>query len=214
MNLIMHGNYQTELSGHNIVKQIPFMSELIDKKTKEEKFPGLLNNLSVKTSTSKERNFEQIVFIDTPGLADGGLQYKFDVEGVYEWFAKHCDLICVFLDPIGQALCQKTNKLIARLMQQNNTDVKFYMTKGDMFTSDEDLAKCMCQITQTLSQCIPASHGFEMPLIYLPHEADRYVRDRSPPINHLGKLTQLIQKKLTIKAQNNLARYKQDIQQL
>lgn len=73
MNLIMHGNYQTELSGHNIVKQIPFMSELIDKKTKGEKFPGLMNNLSVKTSTSKERNFEQIVFIDTPGLADGGL---------------------------------------------------------------------------------------------------------------------------------------------
>ena len=109
INLVMHGAFQTELSGHNVKKELPFMEELYDKKTKTERFPGLLNNLTVKTSTSRVRNFEQIVFIDTPGLADGGLRYKFDVEAVYEWFAKHCDLVCVFLDPIGQALCQKTN---------------------------------------------------------------------------------------------------------
>ena len=42
-----------------------------------------------------------MVFIDTPGLADGGLQYKFDVEEVYMWLARHCDIILVFLDPIG-----------------------------------------------------------------------------------------------------------------
>ena len=101
INLIMNGAITTELSGHNVMKQLPFMEELYDKKTKQERFPGLLNNMTVKTSMSKARNFDQIVFIDTPGLADGGLRYKFDVEGVYEWFAKHCDLICVFLDPIG-----------------------------------------------------------------------------------------------------------------
>ena len=54
-----------------------------------------------KTSTSKMRGFEQIVFIDTPGLADGSLRYKFEVEKVYEWFAEHCDLVLVFFDPIG-----------------------------------------------------------------------------------------------------------------
>ena len=101
INLIMNGAFATELSGHNVMKQLPFMEELYDKKTKKERFPGLLNNMTVKTSTSKARNFDQIVFIDTPGLADGGLRYNFDVEGVYEWFAKHSDLICVFLDPIG-----------------------------------------------------------------------------------------------------------------
>ena len=105
INLIMHGASQTELSGHNVLKMLPFMEELYDKKTQEDTFPGLLNNMSVKTSCSRERNFEHIVFIDTPGLADGGLRYKFDVEKVYEWFAKHVDLICVMLDPIGQALC-------------------------------------------------------------------------------------------------------------
>lgn len=133
INMVMHGAFETELSGYNVKKELPFMEELYDKKTKTERFPGLLNNLTVKTSTSRERNFEQIVFIDTPGLADGGLRYKFDVDAVYEWFAQHCDLICVFLDPIGQALCQKTNKLVANLVEKNLCDVKFFMTKGDMF---------------------------------------------------------------------------------
>ena len=87
------------------MKMLPFMKDLYDKKNKTEKFPGLLSNLSVKTSTSKINNFDQIVFIDTPGLADGALRYKFDVEEVYKWLARHCDLVLVFFDPIGQALC-------------------------------------------------------------------------------------------------------------
>mmetsp|Transcript_21873 Transcript_21873/g.29281 ORF Transcript_21873/g.29281 Transcript_21873/m.29281 type:complete len:179 (+) Transcript_21873:510-1046(+) len=178
----MHGNSRTELSGHNVIKMLPFMEELYDKESKKERFPGLLDSMTVKTSKSHLRNFEQIVFIDTPGLADGGLRYKFDVEGVYEWFAKHVDLVCVFLDPVGQALCQKTNALISRLVTQQ-CDVKFFMTKGDMFRSDQDLAKCMCQITQTLAASIPPMHGFEMPLIYLPSEASLYVRDRPLPVN-------------------------------
>lgn len=168
------------------------MEELYDSSSKKERFPGLLNNMTVKTSTSKARNFDQIVFIDTPGLADGGLRYKFDVEGVVEWFAKHCDMICVFLDPIGQALCLKTNHLVAKLVQQTKCEVKFYMTKGDMFQSEEDRSKCMCQITQTLAASIPPAHGFEMPLIYLPDEANFYRRSQSLPVNQLGQLTDLI----------------------
>jgi len=183
INMVMHGQKQSELSGHNVMSQIPFMKELFDKKTKTERFPGLLNNLTVRTSTSTAKNFKNIVFIDTPGLADGGLNYKFDVEEVYAWFAKHCDLICVFLDPIGQALCQRTNNLVGKLMREPHLDVKFYMTKGDMFKSEEDKGKCMCQITQALSSAIPATHGFEMPLMYIPDEALFYNQNRALPDN-------------------------------
>ena len=101
INMVMHGQKHSELSGYNTMRQLPFMKELYDKKTKTERYPGLLQNLSVKTSPSTARNFPNMVFIDTPGLADGGLKYKFDVEEVYMWFARHCDLILVFLDPIG-----------------------------------------------------------------------------------------------------------------
>lgn len=101
INLIMHGAKHSELSGYNTMRQLPFMKELYDKETKTERFNGLLKNLTIKTSPSTARHFPKMVFIDTPGLADGGLQYKFDVEEVYMWFARHCDLVLVFLDPVG-----------------------------------------------------------------------------------------------------------------
>ena len=126
------------------MQHLPFMKELYNEKTKAERFPGLFKNLTVKTSPSTARNFPNIVFIDTPGLADGGLEYKFDIEQALLWTAKHCDLVLVFLDPIGQALCQKTNSLVHKLMQQKgSTDVRFYMTKGDMFKNEFDCNKCM-----------------------------------------------------------------------
>ena len=108
----MHGEEEAELDGHNIDKAFPFISELTDKKTGEEKFPGFLSSLKVKTRTNKQKNFEDIVLIDTPGLADGHLRYKFNIEEAIMWLASHCDLVYVFLDPIGQALCKKTNQLI------------------------------------------------------------------------------------------------------
>ena len=66
------------------------------------------------------------------------------------------------------------------------------MTKGDMFKSDQDLSKCMCQITQTLAASIPPMHGFEMPLIYLPTEANQFVNRKPLPKNQLCELTNLI----------------------
>jgi len=55
--------------------------------------------------TSREKLFGMITFIDTPGLVDGSFQYPFPVEDAIVAVAKHVDLIYVFFDPIGQALC-------------------------------------------------------------------------------------------------------------
>ena len=57
INMIMHGKKRSELNGPNVTKLLPFMKELYDKNTKKERFPGLLNSLSVKTDTSTNRNF-------------------------------------------------------------------------------------------------------------------------------------------------------------
>jgi hypothetical protein len=70
--MVMHGQNYSELNGNNVMKQLSFMKELYNKETKSERFPGLLQHLTVKTSPSQMRNFQNIVFIDTPGLADGG----------------------------------------------------------------------------------------------------------------------------------------------
>ena len=31
------------------------------------------------------------------------------------FFAEHCDLVCVFFDPIGQALCERTMAVVEEL---------------------------------------------------------------------------------------------------
>jgi GTP1/Obg family GTP-binding protein len=106
-----------------------------------------MENLVLKSSSSTSRNFENTIFIDTPGLADGNLKYKFDIEDALEWFTHHSDMILVFFDPQGQALCKRTMKLISRLYPENQNKMQFLMTKGDIFDSDDDRLKCMCQIT-------------------------------------------------------------------
>ena len=101
INIIMQGNQKEELNGFNAVKMLPFLQELVDPVKKTERFPALLENMSLKTSTSEAKNFQNVIFIDTPGLADGNLRYKFDVEASFDWFAKQSDMILVFLDPQG-----------------------------------------------------------------------------------------------------------------
>lgn len=71
--------------------------------------------MTLKVSTSTEKDFENIIFIDTPGLADGNLRYKFNIDDTLEWLAGHSDMILVFFDPLGQALCKRTNNMIKHL---------------------------------------------------------------------------------------------------
>ena len=94
---------------------LPILKDLYDRQDKKEKFPGLLENLFLKSSTSTAKDFRNIIFIDTPGLADGNLKYKFDIEKTLMWIADHCDIVLVFFDPQGQALCKRTMMLIDEL---------------------------------------------------------------------------------------------------
>lgn len=45
-------------------------------------FSGILPNLSTEVTTSKERAFNCVDFIDTPGLVDGDMQYPFGASNV------------------------------------------------------------------------------------------------------------------------------------
>jgi len=148
---------------------LPFLRELEEKG--QEKFPGLLDNLLLKSVKSDAKNFKNILFVDTPGLADGDLKYKFDVDAAIEWMGKYCDLILVFLDPCGQAMCKRTMNLVKRLYPSNLNKLHFYMTKGDVFDSEEDKVKCVCQITQGVTSYVPPMHGFQIPIIYMPNKA-------------------------------------------
>ena len=64
--------------------------------------PGVVDYLQTEISTSKQKKFPLVTFLDTPGLVDGDMNYPFDVNEAITWLAELSDLIFVFFDPIGQ----------------------------------------------------------------------------------------------------------------
>ena len=42
-----------------------------------------------------------------------------------------CDLIFVFFDPIGQALCKRTLNIVEKLNDKHPDRIKFYLSKAD-----------------------------------------------------------------------------------
>ena len=73
---------------------------------------SVVTNIRTEICASKARQFSSINLIDTPGLTDGQMEYPYPVDKVIMFFAEHCDLVFVFFDPIGQALCERTMAVV------------------------------------------------------------------------------------------------------
>ncbi len=50
---------------------------------------GVMDFLSTEISTSKQKKFSLVTFIDTPGLVDGDMKYPFDVNEAILWIGKY-----------------------------------------------------------------------------------------------------------------------------
>lgn len=46
---------------------------------------GIMDYLSAEISTSKQKKFSLVTFVDTPGLVDGDMIYPFDVNSAITW---------------------------------------------------------------------------------------------------------------------------------
>ena len=49
---------------------------------------GVTDYLNTEISTSKQKKFSLVTFVDTPGLVDGDMKYPFDVNHSIEWLGK------------------------------------------------------------------------------------------------------------------------------
>lgn len=76
---------------------------------------GFVDYLTTEISTSKQKKFPLVTFIDTPGLVDGDMEYPFDVDAAITMLGDMADLIFVLFDPIGQALCKRTLNIVGKL---------------------------------------------------------------------------------------------------
>ena len=89
---------------------------------------GNVECITTEVCLSKAKRFPVVTFVDTPGLVDGTMQYPFDVDKSIIWLSaclctceppsnrcdagKLADLVFVFFDPMGQALCKHTLDVI------------------------------------------------------------------------------------------------------
>ena len=81
---------------------------------------GFVDYLTTEISTSKQKKFPLVTFIDTPGLVDGDMEYPFDVDTAITMLGDMADLIFVLFDPIGQALCRRTLNIVGMYSCQIN----------------------------------------------------------------------------------------------
>lgn len=145
--------------------------------------PNLTDYLSTEISTSKQKKFPLVTFVDTPGLVDGDMCYPFDVNESILWLSDLCDLVFVFFDPIGQALCKRTLNIVEKISSKAPERMRFYLSKADEAGHESDRQRVMMQIVQELCKRPGLNKtGFDMPTIYVPNP-NKQVTTAPSPLN-------------------------------
>ncbi|XP_072909020.1 uncharacterized protein [Hemitrygon akajei] len=140
---ITSGKKRESLTGKATLHLYPHFQKL-------EQIKGLEEYLSTEVSTSKQKKFNLVIFIDTPGLVDGDMTYEFDVDKALIQLGEQADLIFVFFDPMGQALCKRTLNVVEKLNENQGDKIKFYLSKADEAgpETDRQPSRCVNQIQE------------------------------------------------------------------
>ncbi|XP_061842409.1 uncharacterized protein [Nerophis lumbriciformis] len=169
-------------------------------------FKGVMDYLSAEISTSKQKKFSLVTFVDTPGLVDGDMIYPFNVNSAITWFGEQSDLIFVFFDPMGQALCKRTLNIVEKLSEKCGDKLLFYLSKADEAGKETDRQRVMMQIVQELCRRPGLNKcGFEMPTIYIPNP-----QKPSRCVNQIDGVCQTIEKTINQAVQRTLDQLEKD----
>ena len=162
-SFVTSGKKRESLTGNATLHLYPHFKPLA-------KMPNLTDYLSTEISTSKQKKFPLVTFVDTPGLVDGDMCYPFDVNESILWLSELCDLVFVFFDPIGQALCKRTLNIVEKISSKHPERMRFYLSKADEAGHESDRQRVMMQIVQELCKRPGLNKtGFDMPTIYVPN---------------------------------------------
>ncbi|XP_072288648.1 uncharacterized protein [Eucyclogobius newberryi] len=196
---ITSGRKRESLTGNATLHLYPQFRPLLE-------FKGALDYLTAEISTSKQKKFSLVTFIDTPGLVDGDMIYSFDVNRAITWLGQQSDLIFVFFDPMGQALCKRTLNIVERLSETCGDKLLFYLSKADEAGKETDRQRVMMQIVQELCRRPGLNKcGFEMPTIYIPNP-----QKPSRCVNQIDGVCQTIEKAINQAVQKTLDKLEKD----
>ena len=124
--VVTSGKKRESLTGNATLHLYPHFKQLVSG------VPEVVEHLTTEVSTSKSKKFPLVNLIDSPGLVDGEMKYPFDINKAILWWAGLVDLIFVFFDPIGQALCKRTLDICEQMAENGHREkMKFYLSKAD-----------------------------------------------------------------------------------
>lgn len=197
---VTSGRKRESLTGNATLHLYPHFEPL-------RQIEGVTDYLATEISTSKQKKFSLVTFVDTPGLVDGDMKYPFDVNKAILWLGDLADLIFVFFDPIGQALCKRTLNLVEELSKKHADRMKFYLSKADEAGMESDRQRVMMQIVQELCKRPNLNRtGFDMPTIYIPTMNQKGSRC----VNQIDEVCKEIEKTINQTIQNTLNSLERD----
>uniref|UniRef100_A0A672FD74 Uncharacterized LOC115397853 n=1 Tax=Salarias fasciatus TaxID=181472 RepID=A0A672FD74_SALFA len=196
---ITSGRKRESLTGNATLHLYPHFRPILE-------FKGVLDYLSAEISTSKQKKFSLVTFVDTPGLVDGDMVYPFDVNSAITWLGEQADLVFVFFDPMGQALCKRTLNIVEKLSEKCGDKLLFYLSKADEAGRETDRQRVMMQIVQELCRRPGLNKcGFEMPTIYIPNP-----QRPSRCVNQIDGVCETIEKTINQAVQKTLNQLEKD----
>lgn len=205
ITIIRKGSKRTTWKGPMTMETFPHLADL-------GKIKGVTDFLVTEISTSEEKNFPLVEFIDTPGLTDGTLKYPFDVDEVIYELANHATMIMVFLDPIGKALVSRCMNVVEKLATEHSAKMSYYLTKFDTAGDEVDRTNVVSQIVQELQGRVKATHALKLHTMYLPERASEEVKKRVP--NKIDDLCKNIRLEIDSRVQDVLDNLTKDCQAL
>uniref|UniRef100_A0A3P9MUS3 Si:dkey-98f17.5 n=1 Tax=Poecilia reticulata TaxID=8081 RepID=A0A3P9MUS3_POERE len=195
---ITSGRKRESLTGNATLHLYPHFRPILEFK--------VMDYLSAEISTSKQKKFSLVTFVDTPGLVDGDMIYPFDVNSAITWLGEQADLVFVFFDPMGQALCKRTLNIVEKLSDKCGDKLLFYLSKADEAGKETDRQRVMMQIVQELCRRPGLNKcGFEMPTIYIPNP-----QKPSRCVNQIDSVCQTIEKTINQAVQKTLDQLEKD----
>lgn len=198
-SFVTSGRKRESLTGNATLHLYPHFKPL-------QEFKGVSEYLGTEICTSRQKRFSLVTFVDTPGLVDGDMKYPFDVDQAVLWLGELCDLILVFFDPMGQALCKRTLNIVEKLNDKQGDRLRFYLSKADEAGGESDRQRVMMQIVQELCKRPGLNKcGFDMPTIYVPNP-----NKPSRCVNQIDDVCRTIEKTINQTVQNTLNSLEKD----
>merc|ERR1711981_1295425 len=204
--VVTSGKKRETLTGNATLHLYPHFKSLVNK------VPQVCEHLTTEVSTSKSKKFPLVNLIDSPGLVDGEMKYPFDINESISWWANIVDLVFVFFDPIGQALCKRTLDICEAMAEAGHREkMRFYLSKADEAGHEADRQRVMMQVVQELCKR-PAlnTHSLDMPTIFVP----TLNSNRSKCINQIDAVCSEVESTINLTIQNTLNALENDCDRL